>query len=46
MTTPAIAMMVEINGSCSTGEAALFPLEAEVEVEVEDEEELDLVTEA
>jgi hypothetical protein len=44
MTTPAIVMMAEINGSCSTGEEALFPLE--VEVEVENEEELVLVTEA
>lgn len=46
MTTPAIVMMAEINGSRSTGEAALFPLELEVEVEVEDEEEPVLVTEA
>lgn len=47
MTTPAIVIMVEMNGSCSTGEAALVPLEEEVEVEDEDEdEELDLVTEA
>jgi len=39
MTTPAIVTMAEINGSCSTGEAALFPLDLEVEVEVEEEEE-------
>jgi len=39
MTAPAIVIMTEINGSCSTGDAAPFPLEAEVEVE--DDEALD-----